>query len=131
MAYRRVAGVVLALVLCVFALMQRSAPERAVLLAVGWVLLFTEPAALDPVFQVRQAQAAPALLNVFGGLLVLGGSVAFKRLGIAGAAFAWLLIVRESVTLVGTKLLAEHLLGYHPKPGFRGTRAESVCQARR
>ncbi|MFZ0312081.1 MAG: oligosaccharide flippase family protein [Candidatus Korobacteraceae bacterium] len=120
MAYRRVAGVVLALVLCVFALMQRSAPERAVLLAVGWVLLFTEPAALDPVFQVRQAQAAPALLNVFGGLLVLGGSVAFKRLGIAGAAFGWLLIVRESVTLMGTKLLAEHLLGYHPKPGFRG-----------
>jgi lipopolysaccharide exporter len=120
MAYRRVVGVVLALALCLFALMQRSAAERAVLLAVGWVLLFTEPAALDPVFQVRQAQGAPALLNVFGGLLVLGGSVVFNRLGVAGAAFAWLLIVRESVTLVGTKLLAEHLLGYHPKPGFRG-----------
>jgi len=120
MAYRRVAGVVLALALCIFALMQNSTPERAVLLAVGWVLLFTEPAALDPVFQVRQAQGAPALLNVFGGLLVLGGSVVFKRLGVAGAAFAWLLIVREAVTLVFTKLLAEHLLGYHPKPGFRG-----------
>lgn len=120
MAYRRVAGVVLALALCIFALMQKSVPERAVLLGVGWVLLFTEPAALDPVFQVRQAQGAPALLNVFGGLLVLGGSVVFNRLGVAGAAFAWLLIVRESVTLVGTKLLAEHLLGYHPKPGFRG-----------
>jgi O-antigen/teichoic acid export membrane protein len=119
MAYRRVAGLVLALMLCIFALMQRSAPERAVLLAVGWVLLFTEPAALDPVFQVRQAQGAPALLNALGGLLVLGGSVAFKRLGLAGAAFAWLLIVRESVTLVGTKLLAERLLGYRPRPGFR------------
>jgi len=120
MAYRRVAGAVLALALCIFALMQKSVPERAVLLAVGWVLLFTEPAALDPVFQVRQAQGAPALLNVFGGLLVLGGSVVFKGLGVAGAAFAWLLIVRESVTLLGTKLLAEHLLGYRPKPGFRG-----------
>ena len=120
MAYRRVAGVVLALALCIFALMQKSVPERAVLLGVGWVLLFTEPAALDPVFQVRQAQGSPALLNVFGGLLVLGGSVVFNRLGVAGAAFAWLLIVRESVTLVGTKLLAERLLGYHPKPGFRG-----------
>jgi len=125
MAYRRVAGIVLALALCVFALMQRSAPERAVLLGVGWVLLFTEPAALDPVFQVRQAQGAPVLLNVFGGLLVLGGCVVFKRLGIAGAAFAWLLIVRESVSLVGTKLLAEHLLGYHPKPGFRGRALEA------
>ena len=120
MAYRRVAGVVLALALCIFALMQKSVPERAVLLGVGWVLLFTEPAALDPVFQVRQAQGAPALLNVFGGLLVLGGSIVFKRLDVAGAAFGWLLIVRESVTLVGTKLLAERLLGYHPKPGFRG-----------
>jgi hypothetical protein len=87
MAYRRVAGVVLALALCIFALMQKSVPERAVLLGVGWVLLFTEPAALDPVFQVRQAQGAPALLNVFGGLLVLGGSVVFNRLGVAGAAF--------------------------------------------
>jgi O-antigen/teichoic acid export membrane protein len=128
MAYRRVAGAVLALALCIFALTQKSVPERAVLLAVGWVLLFTEPAALDPVFQVRQAQGAPALLNVLGGLLVLGGSVVFNRIGIAGAAFAWLLIARESVTLVGTKLLAEHLLGYHPKPGFRGRALEAFVR---
>jgi O-antigen/teichoic acid export membrane protein len=125
MAYRRAAGVVLALALCVVAFMQKSVPERAVLLGVGWVLLFTEPAALDPVFQVRQAQGAPVLLNVFGGLLVLGGSVVFKQLGIAGAAFGWLLIVRESVTLVGTKFLGEHLLGYRPKPGFRGRALEA------
>ena len=125
MAYRRAAGVVLALALCVVAFMQKSVPERAVLLGVAWVLLFTEPAALDPVFQVRQAQGAPVLLNVFGGLLVLGGSVVFKQLGIAGAAFGWLLIVRESVTLVGTKFLGEHLLGYRPKPGFRGRALEA------
>lgn len=120
MAYRRVAGVVLALSLLVFAFAQTGEVERWILLAVGMVLLFTEPAALDPVFQVRQAQGGPAVLSVLGGLLVLGGSVWFRRLDLAGAAFAWLLVVREALTLLFTKILAERLLGYHPKPGFRG-----------
>ena len=120
MAYRRVAGVVLALSLLVFAFVQKGELERWILLGVGAVLLFTEPAALDPVFQVRQAQGGPTLLNVLGGLIVLGGSVWFKRLDLAGAAFAWLLVVREALTLLFTKVLAERLLGYHPTPGFRG-----------
>ena len=120
MAYRRVAGVVLALSLLVFAFVQKGELERWILLAVGMVLLFTEPAALDPVFQVRQAQGGPALLNVLGGVLVLGGSVWFRRLDLAGVAFAWLLVVREALTLLFTKVLAERLLGYHPNPGFRG-----------
>lgn len=120
MAYRRLAGVVLALSLLVFALVQKGQSERWILLAVGTVLLFTEPAALDPVFQVRQAQGGPALLSVLGGLLVLGGSVWLKRLDLAGVAFAWLLVGREALTLLFTKILAERLLGYHPKPGFRG-----------
>ena len=120
MAYRRVAGVVLMLSLFVLALTQKSEPEHAILFFVGLVLLFTEPAALDPVFQVRQAQGGPALVNVLGGMLVLGGSLWFKRLGVAGATFAWLLIVREAFMLLFTKILAERLLGYHPKPGFRG-----------
>jgi O-antigen/teichoic acid export membrane protein len=120
MAYRRVAGVVLALSLFAFAFVQSGGVERWILLSVGVVLLFTEPAALDPVFQVRQAQGGPALLNIFGGLLVLAGSVWFRRLAFAGAAFAWLLVMREALTLLFTKLLAERLLGYHPKPGFQG-----------
>ena len=120
MAYRRAAGPVLALSLVVFGLVQKAGSERAVLLAVAAVLLFTEPAALDPVFQVRQAQGGPALLNVLGGVLVLAGSVIFRRLDLAGAAFAWLLILREAVTLLFTRILAERLLGYHPRPGFRG-----------
>jgi len=120
MAYRRVAGVALAVGMAIFAFVQKDAAERTVLLAVGAVLLFTEPAALDPVFQVRQAQGGPALLNLAGGLLVLGGSVVFKRLGLAGAVFGWLLVLREAVYLLFTKILAERLLGYHPRPGFRG-----------
>jgi len=120
MAYRRVTGVLLAIALGVFAVVQKSTPERSILLAVALVLVFTEPAALDPVFQVRQAQAGPALLNVFGGLLVLGGSVLFKRVGIIGAAFGWLLVLREAITLLVTKFLAQRLLGYRPIPGFRG-----------
>jgi len=120
MAYRRTAGVALALALAIFALAQRGESQRYVLLAVGGVLLFTEPAALDPVFQVRQAQGGPALLNVLGGLLILGGSVLFRRLGVAGAAFAWLLVVREAATLLCTRMLATRLLGYRPRPGFRG-----------
>ena len=119
MAYRRVAGAVLALVTFGFALVQKTQTEREVLLAVGLVLLFTEPAALDPVFQVRQAQGGPALLNVLGGMLVLGGSLWLKRLDIAGSAFAWVLVLREGLSLLFTKILAERLLGYHPKPGFR------------
>ncbi len=120
MAYRRVAGVAAALSLCVFALADNSGTQRSVLIAAAVVLLFTEPNALDPVFQVRQAQAGPALMNLCGSLLVLGGSIAFHRLRAAGAAFAWLLVWREALTLLFTKILAERLLGYHPKPGFRG-----------
>ena len=120
MACRRAAGLFLMLALFVFAFAQKSATERGVLLAVGIVLLFTEPAALDPVFQVRQAQGGPALLNAVGGLLVLGGSLIFKRLSMPGMAFAWLLVLREALILLFTKILAERLLGYHPRPGFRG-----------
>ncbi|HLI62752.1 MAG TPA: oligosaccharide flippase family protein [Terriglobales bacterium] len=120
MAYRRAAGLFLMLALFIFAFAQKSATERGVLLAAGVVLLFTEPAALDPVFQVRQAQGGPAVLNLSGGLLVLGGSLLFRRLAMPGTAFAWLLVLREAVTLLFTKLLAERLLGYHPRPGFRG-----------
>ena len=120
MAYRRSAGIVLALALLVSAFIQRSEPERGVLILVGMVLLFTEPAALDPVFQVRQAQGGPALLNLFGGALVLGGSILFHHLEVAGAAFAFLLVIREIISLLLTKIMAERLLGYHPRPGFRG-----------
>jgi O-antigen/teichoic acid export membrane protein len=47
MAYRRAAGLILALGLCIFAFVQKGEPERSVLLAAAAVLLFTEPAALD------------------------------------------------------------------------------------
>lgn len=120
MAYRRVAGIVLAIGVCLFALSQNSAAARNVLLAAAVVMLFTEPAALAPVFQVRQAQGGPALVNVASGLLVLGGSMLFRRVGVAGAAFGCLLVAREAVTLLLTKLLGERLLGYRPTPGFRG-----------
>jgi O-antigen/teichoic acid export membrane protein len=120
MAYRRAVGVALAAGMTIFAFLQNVGSERYVLLAVGVVLLFTEPAALDPVFQVRQAQAGPAVLNVMGGLLVLGGSVLFTRLAVAGPDFAWLLVIREAIVLLVTMILANRLLGYRPKPGFRG-----------
>ncbi len=119
MAYRRAAGVVLALGLVVAALLQPDGTMRWVLLSVGLVLLLTEPAALDPVFQVRQAQGGPALLNMLGGLVVLGGSLLFHHYAIAGAAFAFLLVAREAFSLLFTKILAERLLGYRPRPGFR------------
>ena len=120
MAYRRAMGLVLALAMFVFAFAQRSGAERWVLIAVGAVLIFTEPAAMDPVFQVRQAQGGPALVNLLGGLLVLAGSLIFHRFAVAGTLFASLLVAREAVALLSTKLLAERLLGYRPRPGFRG-----------
>jgi O-antigen/teichoic acid export membrane protein len=119
MAYRRATGVVLALALVIFALLQNGQTERWVLFGAAFVLLFTEPAALDPVFQVRQAQGGPALLNLCGGLLVLLGSTLFERLGVVGAVFGSLLVLREAVSLLFTKILAERLLGYRPRPGFR------------
>lgn len=120
MAYRRVAGAVLASGVAIFALSQQGATERLVLFAVAIVLLLTEPAALSPIFQVRQAQGGPVLLNLAGAVLVLGGAVLFRRAGVGGAVFAYLLVAREATTLVGSKLIGERLLGYHPKPGFRG-----------
>ncbi len=120
MAYRRLAGVVLAIALLIFAFVQKGEQERYVLLGVGVVLLFTEPAALDPVFQVRQAQGGPALLNVIGAAFVLGGSILLSRSAASAPSYAWLLVAREALLLLFTKLLADRLLGYHPKPGFRG-----------
>ena len=121
MAYRRVAGVVLALALFGFAFHAEGRSRNASCWSwLDWFFCVTAPAALDPVFQVRQAQGGPALLNLAGGLLVLVGSIVFKRFAIAGAAFALLLVLREAVSLLFTKILAERLLGYHPHPGFRG-----------
>src|SRR5215472_590832 len=119
MAYRRVAGLVMALAMCAFAFTQNSEAQRAILLGVGFVLLLTEPAALDPVFQVRQAQGGLALLNLLGGVIVLTGSILFNRLELTGTGFAWLLVIREAVVLLFTQVMADRLLGYHPKPGFR------------
>ena len=62
----------------------------------------------------------PALLNILGGLLVLGGSVVLKKLAAAGPEFAWLLVAREAMILLFTMLLGWRLLGYRPKPGLRG-----------
>ena len=120
MAYRRAAGIALAIALFIFAFVQKGEAERWVLLGTGVILLFTEPAALDPVFQVRQAQGGPAVLNILGGLLVLGGSVVLKKLAAAGPEFAWLLVAREAMILLFTMLLGWRLLGYRPKPGLRG-----------
>ena len=120
MAYRRVAGIVLALSLFIFAFSQRTEAQRAILLGVGVVLLLTEPAALDPVFQVRQAQEGPAVVTAFGSLFLLCGCVLFGRLGLTGVGFAWLLIIREAMILLFTQLLARRLLGYYPKAGFHG-----------
>ena len=120
MAYRRVAGMVLFAGLLIFAFVQKSAAERYVLIGAAAVLLFTEPAALDPVFQVRQAQGAPAILNVAATLLVLVGSVVLKKWSVPGTDFAWLVVLREIVLLAFTLLLSHRLLGYWPRPGFRG-----------
>ncbi|HLX72994.1 MAG TPA: oligosaccharide flippase family protein [Verrucomicrobiae bacterium] len=125
MAYRRVAGVILALAVLAFSYTQEQRTDQWVLAGVAAVLLFTEPAALDPVFQVRQAQEGPVLINTCGGILLLAGSVLFHRLGFAGASFAWLLPVREAATLLFTKLMGERLLGYRPRPGFRARDLES------
>jgi O-antigen/teichoic acid export membrane protein len=118
MAYRRVAGLPIALGLLIFASTQTNILERWILVATGIVLMFTEPAALDPVFQVRQAQGGPALLNVMAGLVVLVGSILLKRFEVAASAFAFLLVAREALILLITKLLAGRLLRYRLKPGF-------------
>lgn len=128
MAYRRAGGVLAMAVVAVFAVTQQGGAERAVLLGVAAVLLFTEPAALDPVFQVRQAQGGPALINIGGGLLVFVGALLCQRAGTAGANFAWLLVLREIAILLGTKILAERLLGYQLRPGFRGRALESFVR---
>jgi O-antigen/teichoic acid export membrane protein len=120
MAYRRAAGVPLAAGLSIFALLQNGGAERFVLLGVALMLLCNEPAALDPVFQVRQAQLGPAILNLGGGVLVLAGSIAFTHAEIRGEAFGWWLVVREALLLLFTWVLARRLLGYRPHPGFRG-----------
>ena len=51
MAYQdRAAGIALAIALFIFAFVQKDETECWVLLGTGIILLFTEPAALDPVF---------------------------------------------------------------------------------
>src|SRR5262249_19711794 len=45
-----------------------------------------------------------------------------------GALFASLLVAREAFSLLGTKILAERLLGYRPKPGFHGRELQAFVE---
>ncbi len=120
MGWRCLCGAILGGAVAAIALMHDDPGRRWVLLGAAAVLPAMAPGALYPAFQVRQAQAGPALLSVGGQALLLIGSMCLAAFRVAGALFAWLLVLREAMSALGFWMLGTRLLGFRPRPAVRG-----------
>lgn len=117
--WRRLVGLVLGAAVCGYACTEPDLGRRAVLFGVGGLFMLMAPGALSVVFHIRQAQRGPALVGIFTQALVLGGVALFGVLGMPGASFAWLILMREGLNVALVSRLAVRALGYTPRPGLR------------
>lgn len=101
------------------ALAQGTGRHQAILLAAAAVLILCCASALNIVFQLRQALLAPSLLSVIAQAGTVVAGVVLLGLGVAGALFATLVLVRELVVTIGTRQLAVRQLGYAPWPRLK------------
>ncbi len=107
-----------ALACVVLALAQDYAWERNLLLATAIVVGFSYVSAFSMVFQLRQAQAIPAMLSVgvqVGAFALTGLLLLF---GVSQDLFAAVLVLREAVVVVGMRQFGGRMLGYRPRANF-------------
>lgn len=117
---RLLAAAALALLCLGAALLHADLAQRLVLCATAGVLFMMYLTALSPVFQLRQAQGAPALLATgaqLGMLIASAGLIFFKA---AGFVYALLIVARELLVTVWNARLALRRLGFRPRPRLAG-----------
>lgn len=108
---RRLLGCCLA-VLCASISSMEGDPQRrwvAVLASGGILALYL--GAYSPVFQVRQAFGRISMLGVLAQAITLGGVVVFVLVGVPPYLFPVLVLLRELISVLGTRVLAVRILG--------------------
>lgn len=115
LGWRTIVGIIMAVACLVFAFVQGSVPQTWVMCSAALVLTIMHFNSLLPVFQVRQAQGAPAALSVGAQIGFLGACIALFFLHAQAALYAFLVVVREGIVLVGNKVMATALLDFKPR----------------
>jgi O-antigen/teichoic acid export membrane protein len=113
---RLVLGILAAVVCAAFALARTDGILRGMLLATSVVLTFSYVSAFSTVFQLRQAQIAPALLSVLAQLAAVAAAALLLAFPVKGGFLSGVIVAREVAVVAGTAALAIALLGYTPKP---------------
>jgi O-antigen/teichoic acid export membrane protein len=112
-------GAVAALACIALALFEPSRWHRIVLLTAAPVLMVSYLSAFYTVFQIRQAQLAPALVSVLAQLAMLVGSGLLLGVKAAGVLVSVLVPLRELGILIVIRIFAVRLLGYRPLPRLK------------
>jgi O-antigen/teichoic acid export membrane protein len=118
---RLMLSLVAALVCAGFALTRTGGMLRGMLLATAVVLVFSCVSACSTVFQLRQAQVAPAVLSVSVQVVALVAAAIMLAIPVGGGWVAGVVVAREVLVVVGTLALGARLLGYLPRPRFHGS----------
>ena len=105
-------GLALACVLIAFAQSGRTLPERCTLFAAAAGIFALHLGAYQVAFQVRQRLGRPMLLGLAAQAAFLAACFVALRLGATVALIGALVVAREIVQVVGSRLLAVPLLGY-------------------
>ncbi len=112
-----------------FALTQTGGMLRGMLLATATVLVFSYVSACGTVFQLRQAQVAPAVLSVSVQVAALVAAAIMLAIPVGGGWVAGVIVGREVLVIVGTLALGSRLVGYLPRPRFGGSAQRSFFGA--
>jgi O-antigen/teichoic acid export membrane protein len=126
---RLVLSLVAALACAGFALSQTDGMLRGMLLATAVVLAFSYVSACSTVFQLRQAQIAPAVLSVGVQVAALVAAAILLGVPVGGGWLAGVVVGREVLVVVGTLALGIRLIGYTPWPRFSGSALRSFFGA--
>lgn len=98
---------------------RQSPQERAVLAAAAIGLFLLHQSTYYIVFQLRQAFGRPLLLGLGAQVGFLLASLLLLRMHVAGIVVALLVVVREIVQVLGSRVIAIRALGFQLRPRLR------------
>lgn len=100
--------------------------ERMVLAVAGIGLFLLHQSTYYIVFQLRQEFGKPLLLGLGAQVAFLLASLLLLRLHVAGIVVALLVVVREIVQVLGSRLIAIRALGFQLRPRLRSPALRSL-----
>jgi O-antigen/teichoic acid export membrane protein len=119
-AWRRLVGVAVGVVVAVAALGEPDAGRALVILGAAVVIPLTASTGLAPAFQVRQAPDGPVILGILGVAFTVAAALALRVVNAPGPSFGWIIVAREALAATGFAFLAVRILGYRPRAGLTG-----------